>query len=77
MKKFAYTVVIASSFTMPAIAQDADAEKVELTAEEQAAIQADKQAGAAEASASPAPEASAVDIAKPEDDEMPEEQESE
>ena len=77
MKKFAYTVAIAASFAMPATAQDVDAEKVEPTAEEQAAIMADKQASAVDVSASPASVASGVDVAKPEADEMPEDQESE
>ena len=77
MNKYVYAIAIASSFAVPAIAQDSDAEKVELTAEEQAAIQADKQAGAAEVSASPASEASGANVARPEVDEVPEDQESE
>lgn len=54
MKKFVYAAALASVFTVPAIAQDQATSGGEMTAEEQAAFDAVKEAELAEAAAMPA-----------------------
>lgn len=54
MKKFVYAAALASVFTVPAIAQNQATSGEEMTAEEQAAFDAAKEAELAEAAAMPA-----------------------